>query len=58
MHAKYREPWLVALLFDDLLAWNDWMATDRALGPLGLVSLGSDTIDASLTRTISLVAST
>ena len=37
MHAKYREPWLVALLFDDLLAWNDWMATDRALGPLGLL---------------------
>lgn len=37
--------WLVELLFDDLLKWNDWLASARTLGPLGLVSLGSDHID-------------
>ena len=36
--------WLTSLLFDDLLKWNDWIAEARTLGPLGLVSLGSDTI--------------
>ena len=46
MHNKYPgETWLVRLLFDDLLGWNDWMARARTLGPLGIVSLGSDTID-------------
>jgi hypothetical protein len=46
MHNRYGEEatWLVELLFADLLAWNDWMAGARTLGPLGIVSLGSDTI--------------
>ena len=47
MHKRYgdeQSTWLVKLLFDDLLVWNDWMASSRTLGPLGIVSLGSDTI--------------
>lgn len=36
---------LVELLFDDLLEWNDWFFSSRTLGPLGIISLGSDTID-------------
>ena len=46
MHRKYpADVWIVRLLFDDLLQWNDWMAHARTLGPLGIVSLGTDTID-------------
>ena len=45
MHRKYGDGWLVELLFDDLVRWNDFMAENRAMGPLGLISLGSDTID-------------
>jgi len=45
IHAKYRDLWLVELLFDDLLRWNDWFIAARTFGPLGLVSLGSDHID-------------
>ena len=26
-------------------SWNDWFVKERMLGPLGIVSLGSDTID-------------
>jgi len=42
---KYNDVWLVDLLFDDLLSWNDWLLQQRTLGPLGLVSLGSNKID-------------
>ena len=45
MYNKYKDAWLVLLLFEDLLEWNTWFLTARALGPLGLVSLGSDTYD-------------
>lgn len=45
MYRKYKDAWLVELLFDDLLTWNNFLAESRTLGPLGLVSLGSDTID-------------
>ena len=47
VYKKYKDEatWLVQLLFEDLLAWNDWMAEARTLGPVGLVSLGSDHID-------------
>lgn len=45
MYRKYGDGWLVELLFDDLVRWNDFMAENRAMGPLGLISLGSDTID-------------
>ena len=45
MYKKYNDTWLVELLYDDLVAWNSWFVAERMLGPLGLVSLGSDTID-------------
>ena len=45
LHRKYKDVWLVQLLFDDLLRWNDFLAESRTLGPLGIVSLGSDRID-------------
>ena len=45
MHRKYADDWLVQLLFDDLYDWNTWFVTSRALGPAGIISLGSDTID-------------
>jgi putative isomerase len=45
MYKKFKDEWIVELLFDDLLAWNDWFVAERMLGPLGIVSLGSDTID-------------
>ena len=45
MYNKFKDLWIVELLFDDLLAWNDWFVAERMLGPLGIVSLGSDTID-------------
>jgi hypothetical protein len=45
MYNKFKDVWIVELLFDDLLAWNDWFVGERMLGPLGIVSLGSDTID-------------
>jgi hypothetical protein len=45
MYKKFKDLWIVELLFDDLLAWNDWFVDNRMLGPLGIVSLGSDTID-------------
>eukprot|EP00039_Didymoeca_costata_P002667 m.61818 g.61818 ORF g.61818 m.61818 type:complete len:831 (-) comp11450_c0_seq2:48-2540(-) len=42
IYNKFKDKWLVELLFDDLVAWNDWFLRERTLGPLGLVSLGSD----------------
>ena len=45
MYKKFKDLWIVELLFDDLLAWNDWFVAERMLAPLGIVSLGSDTID-------------
>jgi len=45
IYTKYKDEWLVELLFDDLLGWSDWFVADRMLGPLGLVSLGSNTVD-------------
>jgi len=45
MYNKYKDAWLVQLLFEDLLEWNSWFLTARALGPLGIISLGSDTYE-------------
>lgn len=44
MYNKYHDKWLVQLLYPDLVAWNDWFSSSRMFGPLGVVSLGSDTI--------------
>jgi hypothetical protein len=45
LYNKFKDLWLVDLLYDDLLAWNNWFVSERMLGPLGIVSLGSDNID-------------
>jgi hypothetical protein len=40
MFKKFKDVWIVELLFDDLLAWNDWFVAERMLGaalPSGLV---------------------
>ena len=44
LYKKYNDAWLVELLYDDLLAWNTWFVNERMLGPLGLISLGSNNI--------------
>jgi len=44
VYRKYGDAWLVELLFDDLLAWHGWFEQVRMLGPLPLVTLGSDSI--------------
>lgn len=33
--------WLVELLFDDLLDWNNWSLRERTMEPLGLIVLGT-----------------
>ena len=33
MHNKFKDVWIVELLFDDLLAWNDWFVAERMFGP-------------------------
>lgn len=38
---KYKDTWIVELLFDDLLDWSNWFMRRRLLPPLGLVALGS-----------------
>ncbi|MCL2742006.1 MAG: hypothetical protein FWE70_07895, partial [Oscillospiraceae bacterium] len=38
---RYREPWVVELLFDDLLGWNRWYARRRRL-PNGQMCWGSN----------------
>eukprot|EP00440_Ansanella_granifera_P056074 gb/GFBE01060778.1/.p1 GENE.gb/GFBE01060778.1/~~gb/GFBE01060778.1/.p1 ORF type:complete len:828 (+),score=155.91 gb/GFBE01060778.1/:1-2484(+) len=44
MYDKYGDLWLVDLLYDDLLEWNNWFLRERILQPLGLIALGSDYI--------------
>jgi len=39
---KYKDKWLVELLFDSLVQWNDWFFADRLQEPEGLIALGSD----------------
>ena len=43
LHKKYGDDWLVELLLDDFLDWHDWVWR-RRVGPLGLISLGSDPV--------------
>ena len=42
MFTKYKEKWIVELLFDDLLDWNNWFQDNRWLAPLNLTCLGSE----------------
>ena len=41
MFRKYNETWIVELLFDDLLDWNNWFVAERSLAPLNITCLGS-----------------
>jgi hypothetical protein len=40
-YRKYGDLWLVELLFDDLLDWNNWSLRDRTMEPLDLIVLGT-----------------
>jgi hypothetical protein len=42
MYTKYKDKWIVQLLFDDLLDWSNWFLKHRVLPPAGLISLGGD----------------
>ena len=42
MFTKYKDEWIVELLFDDLLDWNNWFHNNRRLTPLNLTCLGSE----------------
>jgi len=42
IYKKYKEKWLVEVVFDDLMGWNNWFWNYRRLAPLNLICLGSD----------------
>ena len=44
LYQQYKEEWIVSLLFDDLLDWLEWAHVRRTLGPLNLITQGSDNI--------------
>ncbi len=37
MYRKFGDLWLVQLLFDDLLDWNNWSMRERTMEPLDLI---------------------
>eukprot|EP00729_Bicosta_minor_P013321 gene13321-31113_t len=41
MFHKYKEPWIVELLYGDLYDWQDWFFRNRVEPPLNLICLGS-----------------
>lgn len=41
LYKKHKDRWVVEVLFDDLVDWNDWVLDHRILQPEGLVALGS-----------------
>ena len=40
MYKRYKDKWLVQLLFNDILDWNEWFYRERVDQKVGLVSLG------------------
>ena len=44
LYGKFKDAWLVELLFDDLLIWANWIRDHRIEEPAGLVVLGSDNV--------------
>jgi hypothetical protein len=42
MYQKYQEEWIVELLYDDLLDWNNWFVKARSLPPLNITCLGGE----------------
>jgi hypothetical protein len=47
MYKKYSDKWIVELLFDDLLDWNNWFVAQRRLAPLNLTCLGGPYMQAA-----------
>ena len=43
MYKRYGDKWLVELLFDSLLDWNNWFYRQRRLPPLNITCLGGPT---------------
>eukprot|EP01043_Picozoa_sp_COSAG02_P040906 COSAG02_NODE_3347_length_6896_cov_2.201854_1_plen_600_part_10 len=41
---RWKEPWIVELLFDDCYDWTQWFFRRREDAPIGLIVLGSDEI--------------
>ena len=46
LYSKFKDKWIVELLFDDLLMWTNWIRDKRIELPAGLVVLGSDNVAA------------
>jgi putative isomerase len=44
LYKKFKDVWIVELLFDDLLMWTNWIRDKRIEEPAGLVVLGSDNV--------------
>ena len=44
LYGKFKDKWIVELLFDDLLMWANWIRDKRIEEPGGLVVLGSDNV--------------
>jgi hypothetical protein len=44
LYNKYKDKWIVELLFDDILDWHNWFHAYRRLPPKELVCLGSEEI--------------
>ena len=44
IYKRYKDTWLVRLLFDDLLDWHNWFYQTRVLAPLGMICLGSNIV--------------
>ena len=44
LYGKFKDVWLVELLFDDMLIWANWIRDRRIEEPAGLVVLGSDNV--------------
>jgi hypothetical protein len=47
IYQKYGDKWLVELLFDDLLDWNNWFVRARELEPSKLICLGGNGMQAA-----------
>lgn len=45
IYSRYRDDWLVQLLYDDMRGWSDWCLGARGGGAGGVLSLGSDSVD-------------
>ncbi len=47
VYKKWQEKWVIEMIFDDLVAWNDWWFEHRQIEP-GLFAWGSDPYESRL----------